>query len=103
VIQAVSGTRAVALARELHPAVIILDVMIPSQDGWEILERLRADPETRGTPVVICSVLPEQTLALSLGVDQFLPKPVSRSALLAILQRCRSLPMKPGDRSSPSA
>lgn len=103
VIQAISGARAVPLARELHPDVIILDVMIPSQDGWEILQRLRADPETRGTPIIICSVLPEQTLALSLGVDEFLPKPVSRSALLASLQHWCSAPEERADRSSPSA
>ncbi|MGH2458252.1 MAG: response regulator [Chloroflexota bacterium] len=103
VIQAVSGARAESLARELHPAVIILDVMIPSQDGWETLQRLRADPETGRTPIVICSVLPEQTLALSLGVDQFLAKPVSRSALLATLQRWCSDPADRAVRSSPTA
>ena len=103
VIQAISGARAVALAHELRPDVIILDVMIPSQDGWDILQHLRADSETRGTPIVICSVLPDQTLALSLGVDEFLPKPVSRSALLATVQHwCRD-PRETQDRPSPNA
>lgn len=103
VIQAVTGARALDLARELRPDLILLDVMIPSQDGWEILQSLRADPETSRAPIVICSVLPEQTLALSLGVDAFLPKPVTRAALLEALQRwCRNPPERSG-RSSPSA
>jgi len=102
VIQAISGARAVSLACELRPDVIILDVMIPSQDGWEILQYLRANPETTGTPIVICSVLPDLTLALSLGVDEFLPKPVSRSALLATLQHWCLSPAERECRSSPS-
>lgn len=103
VIQAISGSRAVSLARELHPDVIILDVLIPSQDGWEILQRLREDPATKRTPVIISSVLPEQKLARSLGVDAFLSKPVSRSTLLATLRQWCSDPVAPRGRPGPSA
>ena len=88
VIQATSGATALGLAAQLRPDVIILDVMLPSQDGWEILQRLGHDPETRGIPVVMCSVLPERALARSLGVAEFLPKPVTRPALLAALESC---------------
>ncbi|MGH2458145.1 MAG: response regulator, partial [Chloroflexota bacterium] len=87
VIQATSGTTAFRLTTQLKPDVIILDVMLPSQDGWEILQRLGQDPETRGIPIIMCSVLPEQALARSLGVAEFLPKPVTRPALLAALER----------------
>ncbi len=88
VIQATSGATALRLAAQLRPDVIILDVMLPSQDGWEILHLLGQDPETRGIPVVMCSVLPERVLARSLGVSAFLPKPVTRQALLAALESC---------------
>jgi len=95
-LQAMSGRGALRLAKELHPDLIILDVLIPSQDGWEILQQLRNEPETTHTRVIICSVLPEQALAVSLGVSEFLPKPVTRQALLAVLE-----PQCPGPRESP--
>jgi len=91
VVQATSGEGARRLAAELQPEVIVLDVMLPSQDGWEILQRLRDDPVTRFIPVVVCSVLPERELAVSLGVAEFLAKPVTRSTLLATLERCCSI------------
>jgi CheY-like chemotaxis protein len=80
-----SSRQAVAMAERLKPQVIILDVMMPGQDGWELLQHLKNHPATHNTPVIICSVLKEQELALSLGAESFLAKPVSRQALLAVL------------------
>lgn len=74
---------AVQRAREIRPSVIVLDVMMPGQDGWEILQHLQQDPATAGIPVVVCSVLREQALARSLGAAGFLAKPVNQQALLA--------------------
>lgn len=88
VIQATSGAMALKLGAQLQPAAIVLDVMMPARDGWEVLRQLRDQPETRDVPIVICSVLPEQTLARALGVREYLTKPVSRPALLAALARC---------------
>jgi CheY-like chemotaxis protein len=87
-IQARTGAGALQAAREARPDAIVLDVLLPSEDGWEVLEAIRADPTTRGIPVVVCSVLPDRLLALSLGVVDFLSKPVTREALLAALDRC---------------
>jgi CheY-like chemotaxis protein len=95
VVQAVTGQRALELARELRPIAITLDLMMPSQDGWELLQNLLRGPETRGTPVVVCSVLPGRALALALGASQFLAKPVTRDALLAVLTSCQ--PSGPGE------
>lgn len=81
--------QAVALARSLAPRVIFLDVLIPSLDGWELLARLRAAPETRETPVFICSVLREESLARALGATGYLAKPLSPKRLSAALTRCR--------------
>jgi CheY-like chemotaxis protein len=86
-VQARSAERALRLARELQPDVVILDVLMPSHDGWEILQALRAEPTTALLPIVICSVLPDHALALSLGVSDFLRKPVTRQALLDVLER----------------
>ncbi len=58
------------------PDVIVLDVMLPDIDGWRLLMRLREDPATRAIPVIVCSVVREEDLALSLGAVRYLPKPV---------------------------
>jgi CheY-like chemotaxis protein len=56
--------------------VVVLDVMLPDVDGWELLTRLHENPATRAIPVIVCSVVREEELALSLGAARYLPKPV---------------------------
>ncbi len=89
------GTRdpaqALVLACEVKPQIVVLDVMLPGVDGWELLGRLREDPATHGIPVVVCTILPEEDLALVLGAAAFLRKPVSRTDFLAALQRVHDL------------
>jgi len=91
IVQARAPSTALKLAREISPDAIILDVMLPSQDGWQILGQLRDDPTTKDIPVIVCSILPERTLALSLGVAYFLPKPVTQESLRAALDQCRNV------------
>jgi CheY-like chemotaxis protein len=79
--------RALSVVRETPVDAIILDVVMPSRDGWEILGAIQADPKTVCLPVIVCSVLPDRELALSLGAADFLAKPVTRSMLLAALDR----------------
>ncbi|MBC7236816.1 MAG: response regulator [Chloroflexi bacterium] len=79
--------KAFELAECEQPRVILLDVMMPGIDGWELLTRLRHHPATAHIPVVVCTVLPQQELALSLGAADFVPKPTSREALIAALAR----------------
>jgi CheY-like chemotaxis protein len=90
--EATSGQQALRLARQLQPAIITLDVMMPSQDGWEVLQTLKHDPITAHTPVVVCSVLRERELAFSLGASAFLAKPITANELLAALDRCHTSP-----------
>ena len=75
------------LAQELDPDIIVLDVMMPEIDGWDLLAQLRSDPATTGVPIAICTVLPQEALALALGADAFLQKPVSQTDFLAALDR----------------
>jgi CheY-like chemotaxis protein len=91
IVQAGIADEAVRLARIARPDLITLDVMMPSQDGWETLQILKSDPETRQIPVLVCSVLHEPSLALSLGADEFLAKPVTRQGLLTAVERCARL------------
>ena len=84
---ATSGTQALELVHEVKPALILLDLMLPYQDGWEILQRLRGDEQTAITPIVICSVLNEPDLALAMGADDYITKPVSQETLVGVLRR----------------
>ncbi|MDI7276414.1 MAG: response regulator, partial [Anaerolineae bacterium] len=72
---------------ERRPQVVVLDVMMPGVDGWEILGRLRQHPLTADLPIIVCTIVPERELALSLGATSFLPKPVTRQALLGALHQ----------------
>ena len=86
-VHARTAGRALSLARELPIDVIVLDVVMPARDGWEILAALQADERTAAIPVIVCSILPDRELALSLGAADFLAKPVTRLALRTALDR----------------
>lgn len=75
------------MAQTVAPRLIVLDVMLPDVDGWELLGRLRAHPGTQDVPVIVHTILPQEQLARALGADAFLRKPVGREALLALLDR----------------
>lgn len=77
--------QALRLAVELSPRIIVLDVMLPRIDGWELLGRLLEHPRARHIPVMVCTILPAENLALSMGASGFLRKPVSRQAFLSAL------------------
>ncbi len=76
---------ALELAASLHPKIIVLDVMMPQVDGWKVLGRLRQHPHTGHIPLIVCTILPQEALALSLGADGFVRKPITRQSLLAAL------------------
>jgi CheY-like chemotaxis protein len=82
-----TGQQALALAAELQPRLILLDLMLPHQDGWDILQAFQNSPATRPIPIIICSVLNEPELALALGASDYITKPVSQVTLLAVLRR----------------
>jgi len=72
--------------RNLQPYAITLDLMMPNQDGWDLLQSLVNHPDTQDIPIIVCSVLKQKSLALSLGAVAFLEKPVTQEGLLEILQ-----------------
>ena len=75
------------LAKQYRPKVIILDVMIPEIDGWKMLGRIIENPATQDIPVVICTVLPQEELAHSLGAVAFLKKPFNRYEFRSLLDQ----------------
>ncbi|HWM74885.1 MAG TPA: GAF domain-containing protein [Nocardioides sp.] len=83
--RATDGVAALRLTRELRPAALVLDIRLPGLDGWQILDRLREDPETADIPTIVASVVDDRARGLALGAAAYLRKPVSREALLAAL------------------
>ena len=82
-----SGRQALAWLTRMRPDAMILDIMLPDLDGWEILQRLKADPATRSVPVMVVSIVDDRQLGLALGAVDYLVKPVSRELLLEALGR----------------
>jgi CheY-like chemotaxis protein len=80
-----SGEAALERARELNPAVITLDVMMPSMDGWAVLRALKADPGLQQIPVVMVSIIHEKGMAFALGAADYLTKPVDRELLRLVV------------------
>ncbi len=70
-----------------RPHLIVLDVMMPGLDGWEVLGRLRQHPLTSRLPIIVCTILPERDLALALGATAFVGKPVTRQSLLEAVEK----------------
>ena len=91
VFSAYDGATALAKAVAEKPDIILLDVMMPGMDGFQVCRRLKDDPETRHIPVVLVTALDgrsDRILGLEAGADEFLTKPIDDVMLFA---RVRSL------------
>ena len=94
VVHAYGGKEGVRLAREIRPAAITLDVIMPDKDGWSVLSELKGDPALRDIPVVMLTVLGDENMAYALGAADFITKPFDVDALAGVLEKhCE------GDRS----
>ena len=82
-----NGAEGLQMARSEPPAAIVLDVMMPIMDGWEVLKVLKADPALADIPVVMLSILEEAERGLALGAAEYLFKPIDRARLSAVLRR----------------
>jgi two-component system, cell cycle response regulator len=83
---AANGAECLALARDEHPDLILLDLMLPDMSGTDVLRHLRADAQTRDIPVIVLSSTQDEVArmaALAAGADEFLSKPVADEVLLA--------------------
>ena len=84
---AANGTEALAKARELRPVAITLDILLPGNDGWDVLAQLKRDEATRDIPVVVVSVVDKPELGRALGALDYFVKPVEGKVLLASLAK----------------
>jgi len=84
---AASGEEGLRLAKELRPALITLDVLMPGLDGWAVLTALKADPELAPTPVIMASIVDDKNMGFALGAADYLTKPIDRERLSQLLQK----------------
>ncbi len=87
ILEAADGAAAIAMARDLRPDAVILDVMMPGMDGWATLRALKNSAETRDIPVVVHSVVDNRAFGFALGAFDHLVKPVSGPTLIDALGR----------------
>ena len=87
VLEAESGAEGLELAREHQPDLITLDLQMPEMDGWEVLQRLKADSAVRDIPVVVASIVANEGRGRLLGAVDLLSKPIERTHLLRVLWR----------------
>jgi len=78
---------ALTLARQLRPALITLDVMMPQIDGWELLQVLKLDSQVKHIPIIVCSAWDDPDLSRTLGAAAFLKKPITQKMLLEAVER----------------
>src|SRR4051794_222952 len=78
---ATRGDTGLALANELLPTAITLDIQLPVVDGWSILDRLKRNPRTRHIPVHVISIVEKSQKGAAMGAFSYLEKPVSKEAL----------------------
>ena len=92
VVGARDGEEGLDTVRRLSPAGIILDILLPGIDGWEVLAQLKADPRTAPIPVIVVSMLDERGRGFALGAAEYLVKPVGKEQLLAAVYRAAAVP-----------
>ena len=93
------GAKALDMVAQAVPDAIVLDIWMPTLDGFDFMRTLRATDRTRDVPVVAISAAYPERAALDLGVQEFVAKPFEVSALLAAVERAMTPPDSAGTES----
>jgi signal transduction histidine kinase/CheY-like chemotaxis protein len=86
-----NGAEGLRLAKELRPAIITLDVIMPEMDGWVVLSLLKADPELVAIPVIMLTVRADQDFGFAMGLADYLQKPIDPKRLIGVLKKYHRL------------
>jgi signal transduction histidine kinase/CheY-like chemotaxis protein len=89
VVAAASGEEGLRLAKQVNPLVITLDVIIPNCDGWAVLNKLKADPGLAAIPVIMVTVVDNESMGFELGASNYMIKPVDRDRLAVLIEKHR--------------
>jgi twitching motility two-component system response regulator PilH len=90
VVTASDGEEAVAKASDAHPDLVVLDVVMPRKNGYQVCRQLKQDAQTHGIKIILCSVQNQQAdywWGMQQGADAYLAKPFSEARLLATVAR----------------
>lgn len=93
VLNAASGAEALGAVTKQRPDIVLLDIMMPEMDGFEVVRRLKANEATRSTPIIMVTALDDDGASKRLanaGVDSMLTKPIDRWKLRSLLARALS-------------
>jgi signal transduction histidine kinase/FixJ family two-component response regulator len=90
VVAAASGEEGLRLAKQVNPLVVTLDVIMPDCDGWAVLNKLKADPELAEIPVIMVTVVDNESMGFKLGASNYLIKPVDRDRLAVLIEKHRA-------------
>ncbi|MDD5130743.1 MAG: response regulator transcription factor [Candidatus Omnitrophica bacterium] len=88
-----NGIEAMEICETENPALVVLDIMLPRLDGWQVCRRLRQDPRARNIPIIILSALSEvkdKLKGFDLGADDYVTKPFSPRELVVRIKRVLS-------------
>src|SRR5437773_2530421 len=99
-VAAANGEAGLRLARELRPRIITLDVMMPGLNGWDVLAELKDDPELASIPVIMVTIIDNESLGLDRGACNYLVKPIDRDRLALALEKYRTRPVELGAASN---
>ena len=87
---AADGRTGLALAKQLKPRAVLLDVLMPGVDGWSVLTQLKSDPELSEIPVVMVTSVDRRSLAAALGAAEYMLKPVQWDRFRSVMERFRT-------------
>jgi PAS domain S-box-containing protein len=86
-VTAADGEEGLRLARELRPALVFLDVLMPRMDGWAVLTAMKADSRLTDIPVVMLTIMNDSDMGYVLGASEYLTKPIDRERLSSLLAK----------------
>ena len=89
VVAAASGEEGLRLAKQVNPLVVTLDVIMPGCDGWAVLNKFKADPELAEIPVIMVTVVDNESMGFELGASNYMIKPVDRDRLAVLIEKHR--------------
>jgi CheY-like chemotaxis protein len=99
--QARNGGDGVAMAKEIRPDLILLDLYMPKMDGFSVMKSLKEDPRTRSIPVIVVSAWlsgDHRQRAVEAGAVDIVGKPYDPEALAGLIQKCLAIPLAPSLR-----